>query len=355
MRRSHIIYSKPPAAPAYLTFFLAGSRKTLFFLLCVILYGVFGPGCKKDGGACAGPFVVPVSPYSSPVWYPDGTMLGFNHLPLQSVTTHPDGDCSPWYSYSYYADSDGFWLVNRDGTGMHRLTSFELEHPAWSPDGKWIAFSFGGQIFKMPFNGVSFDTTTMVQLTTDPSSHFNPAWNLSGDSLFYDSDEQDVSRPYHVYRMAADGTGQQNIGNMGMGSTYSREPFYTPSSTLLHIRGDTLSTHVFVMNPDGTQVRQITRNISPHIYIHHPSSYASKVYYEDYGIWSANMDGSALMEIVPNSTQGYSISKDGLVAYINLDLTDHSPDAVLDATHGVIWIMNVDGSNRHQLTFNNHF
>jgi hypothetical protein len=65
------------------------------------------------------------------------------------------------------------------------------------------------------------------------------------------------------------------------------------------------------------------------------------------------MDGSDLQEIAPNSTQGFSISNTGTIAYVNLDLIDGSPNSIVDQTHGVIWLMNADGSNKRQFTFNN--
>ncbi len=328
--------------------------KSLQFLFILYLPAVFFISCKQNE-ECLSQDMIPVSPYSSPVWYPDGTMLGFNHIPLQAVNKTSQGSCPPVYTYRYFSDSAGFWLVNRDGSAMRRVTTIILQGPSWSPDGKWIAFCNGGEIYKMSFNGSDLDTTNIIQLTKDSSDHFFPSWSPLGDTIYYDSDMKNTSQPFQVYKMASDGSGQTIIGDMGIDSVYSREPFCTPENQVLQIRGDKISTHVFSMDSSGGNVRQLTNNVSQHIYIHNPRSFDSKIFYEDYGVWSSNMDGSGLQMIAANSTQGFSIAPDGKIAYVNLDLTDNSPNSILDGTHGVIWIMNSDGTNKSQFTFNNNY
>jgi TolB protein len=57
--------------------------------------------------------------------------------------------------------------------------------PAWSPDGRWIAFSMRGDIWKVPAEG-----GTAIALTSGPSYHFEPAWSPDGSriALTVDSD-----------------------------------------------------------------------------------------------------------------------------------------------------------------------
>src|SRR6476469_10710892 len=47
--------------------------------------------------------------------------------------------------------------------------------PAWSPDGKWIAFSMRGDIWK-----VAADGGEAIALTSGPNYHFEPAWSPDG-------------------------------------------------------------------------------------------------------------------------------------------------------------------------------
>ena len=50
--------------------------------------------------------------------------------------------------------------------------------PAWSPDGRWIAFSMRGDIWKVPADG-----GTAVALTQGPAYHFEPAWSPDGTRI----------------------------------------------------------------------------------------------------------------------------------------------------------------------------
>ena len=48
-------------------------------------------------------------------------------------------------------------------------------NPAWSPDGRWIAFSMRGDIWKIPAEGGE-----AVAITAGPAYHFEPAWSPDG-------------------------------------------------------------------------------------------------------------------------------------------------------------------------------
>jgi TolB protein len=53
-------------------------------------------------------------------------------------------------------------------------------NPAWSPDGRWLAFSMRGDIWKMPAAGGE-----AIALTSGPAYHFEPAWSPDGTRVAF--------------------------------------------------------------------------------------------------------------------------------------------------------------------------
>jgi Tol biopolymer transport system component len=139
---------------------------------------------------------------ASPVWSPDGSRIAFfsddglsvmNADGTERITLvqrnldyliprawSPGGSTIAFVRVTFgpteadvYTD---IYLVDADGSTERRLTSDRAsQSPAWSPDGKKIAFSSArdgnAEIYLMNSNG-----TDVIRLTEDPAEDTEPAW-----------------------------------------------------------------------------------------------------------------------------------------------------------------------------------
>jgi Tol biopolymer transport system component len=130
---------------------------------------------------------VPLSGLTTPSWSPDGKQLVF---------TGYDGGLSDLF------------VVNADGTNLHRLTNdkyADLE-PSWSPDGKTIAFTTdrgpATNFHDLKFGSLRIALFHLDRGTIDILGHMdqgkniNPVWAPDGRSLAFVSDRTGISNLY---------------------------------------------------------------------------------------------------------------------------------------------------------------
>jgi len=130
---------------------------------------------------------LPLNGLTTPSWSPDGKQLVF---------TGYDGGISDLF------------VVNADGSGLHRLTNDKYAdlQPSWGPDGKTIAFATdrGG---KTDFDALKFgnmrialfhlDKGTIELLGhMDQGKNIDPAWAPDGKSLVFVSDRSGISNVF---------------------------------------------------------------------------------------------------------------------------------------------------------------
>lgn len=306
------------------------------FLIIIII------SCNKRGNnanECIIPAIVPFQPYSDPVWHPNGQLLGFNHTPQAGVFANGTPPCV-WYMNSVKQDSLGFYLMNKDGTNFRRVTNFYLNTPAWSPDGNWIVFSIPPHIYKMQFDGNMFDTANIIRLTTT-GGNFYPNWTANSDTIYFDSNVGTNGQGYYIWKMASDSSGKSGIPNSG------RQPFVGSDNLIYFVRGASGQPEIFSMNKNGSNVLQLTFN-SRNGVRRSPTYYQNRIFFWDGGLFSTSTTVYESKELSRVTGESYTISNNGEIVYVNFEF------GITDRRCGTLWIMNTDGTNNRQLTFNNH-
>jgi len=183
-----------------------------------------------------------------PAWSPDGRRIAF-----QSNRT---GDHE-------------IFVMNADGSGVMQLTDSDGidAHPSWSPDGSKIVFASArtSEMYsspgKMQIYVMDADGQHATRLTNNRVNDFAPEWSPDGQRIAFLSDRDGIPE---VYVMRPDGTQQMNVTAHLPKGTERGNPHWESDAVHIVFDADTSRRYnIFSVRFDGTDLRQLTHTANP--------------------------------------------------------------------------------------------
>lgn len=192
---------------------------------------------------------------------------------VQRLTDHPADDLYPAWSrdgrrLAFASRRDGnseIYLMDLESRALQRVTAAPSEEwaPCWSPDGQRIAYQ-SDRNGQSDIYVASLDGSGETRLTPVVGNHEAPDWSPDGRTFVFDSDQDtagEVAASISLYLMNADGTNHRRLYG------YAESPRWSPDGRAIAFTSRRAGFwQVYVMNADGTGLRQVTEGAWDHRY-----------------------------------------------------------------------------------------
>jgi TolB protein len=163
---------------------------------------------------------------SEPAWSPDGRMIAFGR-------------------------GTQLWVMNADGTDARALEGVRGAEAAWAPDGKRIVFKAVGYKGEYGIGIVKADGSSGRLLTTDIRDGA-PTWSPDGRRIAFTRFRDDDTSDQEIHTIAPSGKGRRRI----VGGCYCDKPDYSPDGrSIAYTIG--VKRRLYVAAADGSRRRRL--------------------------------------------------------------------------------------------------
>jgi len=244
---------------------------------------------------------------ANPAWSFDGAKIAYTQDPVSSPGM---GD---------------IWIMNSDGSGKYAVVQNSAwdERPCWSPDGNYLTFisnqsTWPGDVWKVQISsGTQTRLTSIGNLNYVSSAN---AWSPNGQKILFITNRiTGVLDTTHIWIMNSDGSSQAALTSGNQVHDYGAA--WSPDGNgIAYIHNG----NIWVMNSDGFNQHQIITNaVGPLTY----SPDGKKIAFaRNNQLWMMNADGSAQVQITSGTAKYYAQawSPDGKKIAVGSDAAGNS-------------------------------
>jgi len=156
--------------------------------------------------------------------------------------------------------------MNIDGSNVVQVTSspYADYHPRFSPDDSKIVFASSRDSDKSEIYLMNADGTDVIRLTNNEVSDYDPCFSPDGLKIFYTSKEEEqeyqVGPPKsHIFMMNTDGSDTVKIKDDPNGNYSDYDPVISPDGTkLLFSSPRTYNDEIYIMDVEGLLSTNLT-------------------------------------------------------------------------------------------------
>lgn len=176
---------------------------------------------------------------SAPAWSPDGKTIAF-------AREYKDAN-DQWH--------EEIWLMNPDGTDKRQIKALKGRSPEFMQDGRLL---FQSKASPSQISIANIDGSNVIQLTHDDTDNMSPKISPDGLRIAYLSNRDGNQE---VYVMDLDGSNQTRITK---NSVQEWDPAWSPDGTKVFFSSQNVHGFydIYKANKDGTSIKKVVTNSS---------------------------------------------------------------------------------------------